>query len=70
MVKNNLVSMVIALATIAGGMAVGGLFLGEAPLTMGMPILKQIPVMVHTLVGWVLIGSGVLSGLRQFGVKV
>jgi len=68
MEKNNILGMVIAVSTILAGIAVGGLFLDGT--TLANPILGIIPDVVHKIVGWFVMGVGILSGLRLFGVKI
>ncbi len=47
------VTSVIALITL---LALGGLFVSK--LTIGFPLLKYIPAIVHPWVGWILIAIG------------
>ena len=44
---------------VVGGIAVGGLFLDGT--TMANPILKILPEMVHTLVGWITIALPIIG---------
>lgn len=45
------------------GVAVGGLFIGGT--TLGLPLLKYVPELVHTIVGWVVVVGTVVEAVKQ-----
>ena len=72
MAKNQLewlINLVLGLVSIAGSIAVGGLFTTGA--TLGYPVLKVITSgAIHNFIGWVIIVGGLLQALRLFGIKL
>jgi hypothetical protein len=53
---------------VVGGIAFGGFFITGA--TLNLPLLKYLPELVHTIVGWLFVGGSVLSGaLALFSKK-
>lgn len=46
---------------VVAGVGIGGLFVNGQFL--GVPILEWLPQIVHSVVGWVMIGGSVLSGI-------
>lgn len=59
--KYNFGSIVAMVLGIIAIIAMGGFFVNG--LTLDLPILNYLPEVIHTIVGWVLIIGGLLSGI-------
>lgn len=64
----NLMNWLVMIVTWVALIGVGGLFVNGAML--GVPILSYLPTIVHTIVGWIIIGLTVLAGILKIGESV
>jgi len=66
--KNNLLNLFFGLVGILGSIGVGEIFLsGQLTngIILGLPGLRE--MIVHQIVGWTIIGSGIYGTLRMLG---
>ena len=60
--KKNFVDMLIAISVIMTGIAVG------IAMTSGVLAVPYVGLVINQIAGWVVVISGVMSGLRMFGL--
>ena len=60
--KYKLLDMAMAISVILSSIAIG------VAMTSGILAVPFVGLLINQIAGWVVVGSGVLSGLRMFGL--
>lgn len=60
------INLLIGLVAVIASIGIGEIFV-SGQLASNTIILKYLPLIVHQITGWVIIGSGVLGVLKIFG---